>query len=162
MTRVEATGQRSGIGGGQVSGTVAVSGAVSIESGLVAVLSGDVTVTGGVQVSGTVAVSGEVRAEVSGDIVDIAVPTSIPAAGIFVVGSQSGGVILTSGSVISVTIKAMSDNSGNIYVAGVALQSGEGFVLEPGEAINIDIDNMGRIHLLADVSGDRITYLGVA
>jgi len=102
-----------------------------------------------------------VVSKVSGEIVDIKVPTSVTSGGIFVVGSQSGGVILTSGPCISATIKSMSGNSGDIYIAGQALQSGEGFVLEPGEAINLDIDNFGRVHLLASVSGDRVTFVGV-
>jgi len=176
MPRIAAVPLTKAIGGGQVSGAVIVSGAVSIESGLIAVLSGEVVVSGyvavesgahvitqpGIQVSGAVQVSGEVIAKVSGEVVDIATPTTIPTAGIFVVTAASGGATLPPQAVISVTIKAMSENSGNIHIAGTALQSGEGFVLEPGEAVNIDIDNLNKIYVLAEVSGDRVTYLAVA
>jgi len=55
----------------------------------------------------------------------------------------------------------MSKNSGNIHVGGWWLQSGQGFVLEPGEAVNVDVDNYGRVFLLAEISGDRVTFVGV-
>ncbi|MCL6579193.1 MAG: hypothetical protein K6T73_07385 [Candidatus Bathyarchaeota archaeon] len=154
-----------------------VSGAINVVSGLVvAKVSGEsVIVTSGVvaaSVSGNIIIakisgesvvvtSGVVVSKVSGEVVDIKVPTSITSGGIFAVSAVSGGVILTSGPCVSVTIKALSKNSGDIYISGVPMQSGQGFVLEPGEAINLDVDNFGRIRLLAMVSGDRVTYVGV-
>jgi len=134
----------------QVSGAVTVSGFVSIYSGQVAISSGEIHV-----------VSGQVIAKVSGEIVDLKVPTSVTSGGIFTVTGASGGAILTSGPCISVTIKSISRNSGDIYVAGNSMQSGQGFVLEAGEAVNLDVDNMGRVNLLAQISGDRVTFVGV-
>jgi len=107
-------------------------------------------------------VSGQVVAKVSGEVIDIKVPTSVTSGGIFIVSAQSGGVILTSGPCISATVKSMSKNSADVFLSGNPMQSGEGFVLEPGEAINLDIDNFGRVKLLAVVSGDRVTFVGVA
>jgi len=107
-------------------------------------------------------ISGEtVVAKVSGEVVDLKVPTAVTSGGIFAVTADSGGAILTSSPCISATIKAMSKNSGDIYLSGKAMQSGEGFVLEPGEAVNLDVDSFGRVRLLAAVSGDRVTYVGV-
>lgn len=141
---------------------------VSVSGQPVWVASGEIHIVSGVvvaSVSGNIVVakvSGEtVVAKVSGEIVDIRVPTVVGSAGIFVVGAQSGGVILTSAPCISVTIKSLGTNSGDIYVGGGPLQSGLGFVLERGEAINLDIDNLGRVWLLAAVSGDRVTYVTV-
>jgi len=165
--------------------------AVWVGSGEITVLSGDVRATQlgawGVQVSGAVQVSGEVSlpstqpvkisgetviakisgetvaASVSGQPVDIIVPTGIVTNAVTTVGSVSGGTILTSADCISVTVKALSTNSGDIYVggytAGNAPYSGYGLLLEPGEAINVDIDNIGKIHVFATVSGDKVTYI---
>jgi hypothetical protein len=132
-----------------VSGAVVVSGAV-IVSGFVSIYSGSVSVS-----------SGQIISKVSGEVVDIKVPTSITSGGIFQVTAASGGAILTSSPCVSVTIKSMSKNSGDIYIAGNPMQSGQGFVLEPGEAVNLDVDNMGRAWLLAMISGDRVTFVGV-
>lgn len=136
---------------------------VSLASGTGPILarsSGEIYIS---KISGEVVkVSGEtVVSKVSGEIIDIKVPTSVTSGGIFVVGAQSGGVILTSAPCVSVTIKAMSANSGNIFTAGHTMQSGQGFVLEAGEAVNLDVDNYGKVRLLAVISGDRVTFLGV-
>jgi len=142
--------------GAQVSGAVIVSGDVNASQ----------TGVWGVQVSGAVIVSGDVNASVSGQPVDIVIPTSIitnatsnPQA----VGSISGGVILTSADCISVTVKSLSSNSGDLYLGGYTAgqmpYSGAGLLLEAGEAINVDIDNVGKIHVYAVVSGDLVSYI---
>jgi hypothetical protein len=81
------------------------------------------------------------------------------------VGAISGGVMLWSAACVSVTVKALSVNSGDVYLGGHAAgqrpYSGQGFLLEPGEAINLDVDNTGKVRLFAEVSGDRCTYAAV-
>ena len=182
-----------GTWGVQVSGAVQVSGEVSLPSTQPVKISGEtvraeqygtwgVIVSGnvstsvsgdivkaeqqgpwGVQVSGAVIVSGDLTASVSGQPVDIIVPTDIITNLVTTVGSISGGTILTSADCISVTVKALSTNSGDIYIGGYTAgnmpYSGYGLLLEPGEAINIDIDNIGKIHAFAEVSGDKVTYI---
>jgi len=75
------------------------------------------------------------------------------------VPSLSGGVILSSGEVMGVSVKALSTNSGDIYVGGEAPPySGAGFLLEPGEAWNLDVDNLNKVRVFAAVSGDVVTY----
>ena len=161
-----------GAWGVQVSGAVQVSGTVGAsQTGAWGVqVSGTVgaTQTGawGVQVSGAVQVSGEVIANISGQPVDITIPTDIiinAGSNPLAVTSQSGGTILTSADCISVTVKALSENSGDIYVGGYTAgnmpYSGAGLLLAPGEAVNIDIDNTGKVHVFAAVSGDKVTYI---
>jgi len=154
--------EQHGTWGVQVSGAVIVSGDVSTS------VSGDIVKAEqqgpwGVQVSGAVIVSGDLTASVSGQPVDIIVPTDIITNAVTTVGSISGGTILTSADCISVTVKALSTNSGDIYIGGYTAgnmpYSGYGLLLEPGEAINIDIDNIGKIHAFAEVSGDKVTYI---
>ena len=140
------------------TGAPAISGQVVKVSGetLIAKVSGE-TVIG--------KVSGEtVVAKVSGEVVDIKVPTVVKTNSIKVITSASGGQVLHSGSVVSVTIKALSANSGDIYVGGATNlpYSGLGFCLEKGEAINLDVSDFGDVYLCATVSGDRVTFLGIA
>ena len=151
--------------------TTDISGqAVWVGSGEITILSGDVRAqqqgAWGVQVSGAVQVSGEVTAYISGQPVDITIPADIiinAGANPLAVASLSGGTILTSADCISVTVKALSENSGDIYVGGYTTgnmpYSGAGLLLAPGEAVNIDIDNTGKVHVFAVVSGDKVTYI---
>ena len=104
----------------------------------------------------------------SGTVVQVDAPGSVLAQvsnNPMTVGALSGGVNLISATCVSVTVKALSINSGDIYVgggvAGHMPYSGQGFLLEPGEAINIDVDNMGLVRSFAEVSADRVTFLAV-
>jgi len=79
------------------------------------------------------------------------------------IDDRSGGVIITSSECISVVVKTLSVNSGDIYVGGDAVEeapySGHGLLLEAGESVNVDIDNVGLVHACATVSGDRVTWI---
>ena len=90
-------------------------------------------------------------------------PREVKTGGLVTVTSDSGGIVLASGEVQSVLVKALSGNSGGIYIGGENYRpySGYGFLLEPGEAVNLDVDNFNRIYLYAVVSGDIVTYTGV-
>jgi len=80
--------------------------------------------------------------------------------GVLFVPANSGGIILSSGEVVSVTVKALSRNSGDIYIGGPdnPPYSGHGYLLEPGEAVNLDVQNLNKIRLVAVVSGDIVTW----
>jgi len=144
----------------QVSGTVAVSGLVGVQSGEVHILSGAVTVISGppgLQVSGAVVVSGEVSVQVPDAIM---INSGYNPQIIY-----DTATILQSGPSISVIVKSLSTNSGDIYLGGYNATSGNepisgvGFLLEAGNAINIDIENIGYITACAAMSGDKLTYL---
>ena len=80
--------------------------------------------------------------------------------GVLIVPANSGGVILNSGEVVGVSIKALAKNRGDIYVGGPDNRpySGYGYCLEPGETWNIDIQNLNKVALVAVISGDRVTW----
>lgn len=134
------------------TGPISVSGQPIRISGEVVKISGE-----------AVKISGEV-VKISGQVVDLKAPTAIKTSGLFTVTGASGGANLYSGAVVSATVKALSGNSGDIFVGGSGYKpySGYGFLLEPGEAVNLDVDNFGEIWVVATVSGDKVTYLGVA
>jgi hypothetical protein len=87
----------------------------------------------------------------------------IVAAGVLAVPANSGGIILSSGEVVSVTIKASAKNSGDIYIGGPDARpySGYGYCLEPGEVVSLDVQNLSNIALVAVVSGDIVTWAGL-
>lgn len=63
---------------------------------------------------------------------------------------------------VSVTIQAQTDNTGLIAVGGAGVDAtiatGTGNVLEAGDAITIDIDNLSKVYIDATVSGDGVRY----
>jgi hypothetical protein len=87
-------------------------------------------------------------------------PSEVTRADVKEVISDSGGVVLSSGEIKAVTIKALAKNSGDIYVGGPDSlpYSGYGYCLEPGEAWNIDVENLNAVYLVAVISGDKVTW----
>lgn len=71
------------------------------------------------------------------------------------------GVQLSSGQVVGVTIEALDVNSGKIYAGDSAVTTAIGFPLLPGAALHMDVDNLNRVYVCADVSSDKVAYLGV-
>jgi len=91
------------------------------------------------------------------------IPTNLLSGEEKTIPSTSGGIILSSGEVKSVVIKALSTNKGEIYVGSGTTPptEGVGFKLEPGEAVIVDIDNLNKIRLYATASGDKVTFFAV-
>jgi len=107
-------------------------------------------------------------ASLSGTIeVDVvnAVPNTIRPATTLPLTSNSGGIILTSAAVQGVVIKSIVTNSGDVYIggaiAGVRPYSNYGYLLSVGETVSMEIDQVGRLAAFAQVSGDKISYMGV-
>ncbi len=70
--------------------------------------------------------------------------------------------LASSQAVSSVTIKALSTNTGKIYVGDGSVASTNGFQLAAGETISMDIANLATVNLDAAVNGEGVTYLGIA
>jgi len=69
--------------------------------------------------------------------------------------------LASSQAVKSVTIKALSTNTGIIYVGDTSVASTNGFQLSAGETISMDIANLNTVNLDSSVSGESVTYIGV-
>ena len=63
---------------------------------------------------------------------------------------------LTSG----VRIKALSGNTGNVFVGANPVTSSTGFVLEPGEEAFIEVANLATVYLDVATNGDGVSYIG--
>lgn len=80
------------------------------------------------------------------------------------VSSTSGGDILTSNAITSITIKSLA-TSADFYIGGHNIGhmpfSGGGMRLIPSGELTLNIDNIGKVHAFATMSGDMLTYVGV-
>ena len=103
--------------------------------------------------------------KISGETVYVTPPTGGKIGGLHQVTDNSGGTILTSGAVTSMTVKAKAGNAGEIYVGFSVAEhmpySGFGFQLDGGDGWSLDIDDMGKMRVFGSVSGDFVTYGGV-
>jgi len=135
-----------------------ISGApVSILSGEIHVISGEVVAK----------VSGE-AIKVSGETVSIETPTAVKTGLIRIITHASGGEVLHSGAVKSVVVRANTANSGDIAVGGAtdrpwyqAACSGQGLVLDGAEAVSLDVNDFNAVYVVAEVSGDQVSFAGV-
>lgn len=62
---------------------------------------------------------------------------------------------LTSG----VKIKALSGNTGNIFVGNSTVSSSNGYVLKASEEVFIEVDNLATINLDSSVNGEGVSYI---
>jgi len=113
--------------------------------------------------------SGEtIIAKVSGETLSIEVPTIVKTGPIRQVSGGSGGIVLHSGAVKSAVVKGLASNSGLVLVGGSGdrpwyedICSGQGLILAGGEAASLDVDDFDAIYVVAEVSGDQVSFLGV-
>lgn len=70
-------------------------------------------------------------------------------------------VLAASTTCKSVTIKALSTNTGLVFVGSSAVASTNGFQLAAGETISMDIANLNTVNIDSAVSGEGVTYLGI-
>jgi len=78
------------------------------------------------------------------------------------VGTTASQLSATSISAKSVTIKSDSNNTGNIYIGfDSSVSSANGFQLEPGGGVDISIDDLSKIWLIADADNQKIYVIYV-
>jgi len=113
----------------------------------------------------TAKISGEtVLAKISGETVVAKISgervvTNLPAAitqGRVQAPSTSGGVALSSGEIISVDIRSLPGN-GSVWF-GSSPYSGYGYLLLGGESREVKIDNLNKVRVFAQISGQYVIY----
>lgn len=68
--------------------------------------------------------------------------------------------LAASQAVKSVVIKALSTNTGFIYVGDGSVASTTGFQLQAGETVSLDIANLATVNLDSSVNAEGVTYIG--
>lgn len=94
------------------------------------------------------------------NVVDVA-PTTIFNGKTTVATAGVRTTLAASQAVQSVTIKALSTNTGLIYVGNASVSSTNGFQLSAGDSISMDLANLNTINIDCSVSGEGVTYFGV-
>lgn len=93
------------------------------------------------------------------DVASIATPATLFSGRKIVTTAGTAVALAASQTVKSgVTIKALHENTGWIYVGPSGVTASNGFVLDAGESHFIDIDNLASIYLNSSVSGEGVSY----
>jgi hypothetical protein len=69
--------------------------------------------------------------------------------------------LAASQSVKSLSIKALSSNTGTIYVGDSSVTSANGFRLLANESVSIDLANLNTVNIDSSVNGEGVCYIGV-
>jgi len=154
------------------------------ESGAFVQISGQhVYVESGIWVAGLSFSGLDIQVNISGDPVDISgghvyvesgvyvasgimdgIATVIKTDAIRTITADSGGEVLHSGPILSMTVKALAANTSDIYLGGVAPcrpYSGFGFAIAGSESKSYDVNNFDACYLCATTSGDKVTFDGI-
>jgi hypothetical protein len=101
----------------------------------------------------------------SGSIIMPATPSIIRTRRAQWISNLSGGDVLVSGIVRSMTLRSLS---GVVYVGGTGaedmpyLVSSQGILVAGGESITLDVGNFNQVRVVAATSGYSVSYIGVA
>jgi hypothetical protein len=134
---------------------------VSIQNATLAVTqSGTWNIT---NVSGTVSLPTGASTETTLSSVStaVAIPTTILNGKTTVTTAGTRVTLAGSTACKSVTIKALIANTGVIYVGNSSVSSSNGFALQAGDSVSLNITNLTTVNLDSSVNGEGVTYLGV-
>lgn len=67
--------------------------------------------------------------------------------------------LASSQTVKSVTVKALSTNTGFIYVGNSSVANTNGFQLKAGDTVSLDLSNLATVYIDSSVNGEGITYI---
>lgn len=70
--------------------------------------------------------------------------------------------IASSTSIASVTLRALSSNTGKVYVGNSTVTALNGFQLAADETVSIDINNLNKVYIDVAVNGEGVTYIYLA
>ena len=60
-----------------------------------------------------------------------------------------------------IVVKADSANTGKIYVGDSSVTTTNGYVLEAGEGISFEIDDVSKVYVVADTDNQKVYWIGV-
>lgn len=98
----------------------------------------------------------------TGQDVDIIPPGSVGSGKKTVTSAGTAEALAGSTSVLSVTIRALGTNTGQVYVGNSGVDSTNGFQLDSGDTVSLDIDDLSDVYIDVDTSTEGVTYLYVA
>lgn len=90
----------------------------------------------------------------------VVTPTAIYTGKTTVTTAGTQVALASSQTIKSVTIKALSTNTGFIYVGNSGVDSTNGFQLSAGDTVSLDLTNLSTVYIDSSVNGEGVTYLG--
>ena len=60
-----------------------------------------------------------------------------------------------------VLVKALSTNTGVVYIGKSGVATTSGYELTAGEAVTIEVDNVNKVFGIADTAGQKVSWVGV-
>lgn len=69
--------------------------------------------------------------------------------------------IAASQAVKSVTVKALSTNTGLVYVGKSTVASTDGYQLSARESVSLDVSNLSSVYVDVDTNGEGVTYIAI-
>lgn len=94
------------------------------------------------------------------DVASVALPAAIYAGQTVVVSAGTAVALAASQALVSgVRIKALTTNTGNIYVGGAAVDATHGFILAAGDEVFIEISNLASVYIDSAVNGEGVSYV---
>jgi hypothetical protein len=94
------------------------------------------------------------------DVASVAIPTSIYNGQKTVSTAGTAEALSASQAILQgVTIKALSDNTGNIYVGDSSVDDTNGYVLASGEVLPLPIANLSTVYIDADNDGEGVSFV---
>lgn len=74
-------------------------------------------------------------------------------------GANEQIVVASNPASNGVLVKAPIANTGTIYIGGSGVTTGNGYPLDPGENITIEIDNANKIYAIASVDNQTVAWV---
>ena len=95
------------------------------------------------------------------DVLSIAVPTTFYMGQLTIATSGTELVLGSSQAlVIGVTVKAISGNTGSVWVGTNPVTVTTGFELAAGEQVFIAVDNIADVYVDTTTNGDKVSFIG--
>ncbi len=118
------------------------------------------TISSPITAAGTVAVEQSDPSQLLTTVDVVTLPTTVYSGKKTVTEAGTAEALSTTQALVSgVTIKALSTNTGLIYVGGATVDADTGFQLALGEAVFIEIDDLATVYVDSAVSGEGVTFL---
>ena len=94
------------------------------------------------------------------DVLAVTLPTAIYNGQKTVTTAGTREALASSQAIVSgVLIKALAANTNDVYVGNASVSSSNGFVLDAGEEVFIEIANLATVYLDVDTDGEGVSYI---
>ena len=73
----------------------------------------------------------------------------------------SAAVVKSTTTIKSITVKALVTNTGIVYVGDSSVDNTNGYELEAGESISLDVSDTASVYVDVSVNGEGVSYIAI-